>query len=228
MTALDPDLDHVLRLIDVEMRDVTRFHGFIFPGEPKSKTRARVTRNGVYTPSKPNETALAQFLRYSYRSAPFEGNVAVACVFYRPNSQRIDVDNMMKLVMDAATGICWADDDQVTFQVATAELDPQNPRTVIGMSDHQSTLRRGVDALTRHCAFCAEAFTVDHRSRTTRYCSPRCVGDMRRAPKLHPGQGKGPKGQPAGRCQDCGNELAKRSFLRCRECWKIARAKGIG
>ena len=226
---MNTDLDDMQRALDMlgAAGDTHRFQCLVFDGPPKSKTRPRVGKRGVYTPSQPNEEKLAWFLRSAHQGGPEKGNVAIACVFYRPNRQRIDADNMMKLVMDAATGILWDDDDQVTFQCAAVELDRDHPRTVIAYGPHESTLRRGVDAKTRRCPQCGADFTVDMVDRRATFCSSACKGESLKQDKHHPGQGRGRKGQPPKPCGDCGAPLSKRSYVRCRDCWKVARAQGI-
>ena len=117
-------------------------------GAPPSKSRPRFARSG-HAYSKPAdreaEKRTAAHLRAHIRE-PFPGNVGLACVFYRPNKQRIDTDNMLKHVCDSANGILWADDSQCTAIMGIAVLDADNPRTVVVVGEHVSTLKRGVNA----------------------------------------------------------------------------------
>lgn len=110
-------------------------------GKPERKERAR--RNSAtgrwYTPSKTRvaETAVAWQLK---TLRPYLRNVAVACVFYRPNRQPIDVDNLTKLVLDAGTKAgLWHDDRQVTAQLALLEYDPARPRTEVWFGEPKAT-----------------------------------------------------------------------------------------
>lgn len=90
---------------------------------PKSKGRPRVEvlPNGKRMTRNPEATqvyedALSWLIRAAC-PAPHplvpEADVAVMATFYLPTRRRIDVDNMGKALLDAATGILWADDSQV-------------------------------------------------------------------------------------------------------------------
>lgn len=130
---------------------------FVHEGAPASKARARwsgKTRRH-YTP---DETRTAQeALAWRFRSAmggrePFKGCIAVVAIFFRPNYQRIDVDNLMKLVMDAATQArVWVDDCYVTAQAAFVELDPFRPRTLVIFGPATSSLDRSFRFTCRRC-----------------------------------------------------------------------------
>jgi crossover junction endodeoxyribonuclease RusA len=200
-----------------------------FDGEPRSKTRHRLNpRGGVWTPSAPDEDALALMLRVVRGSAPpMRGPVALAAVFYRGNRQRRDTDNMVKLVLDAGTkAALWGDDSQVTAIVAIVEWDPDLPRSVIAWTEHVTSFPLEVPLAI--CPSCGREFRVlgddGHRRR---FCSTSCRGSSIRQEKRRPGQGRGPKGQPPTSCRDCGRPISKRSYVRCRECWRRARAEGI-
>lgn len=194
------------------------------PGPPKSKARPRLGKGGrFYTPSSTDEKAVALQFRRVFPE-PLQGNLAVGCIFYRHNRQRIDVDNMLKFIMDAANTIAFKDDSQVTAQFGIVEFDPDNPRTIFIVGRHGSTLSR--EPISRTCATCTSQFTVDCEARTQRYCSPTCRGAAIKQPKKRPGQGRGRKGQPPTLCSDCGTPVSKRSYVRCRPCWKTARSRG--
>lgn len=144
----------------------------VHEGEPASKARARVVRGHTYTPKRTvvAQDALAQSLA---GKAPFTGNVAVACVFRRSNRQRIDLDNLLKLVLDAATQArMWEDDSQVTALAAVLEHDPSGPRTVVAFGPHETSMRRGPDSLPR-CAACGKPFNSGGQA-NRRHCSRQC------------------------------------------------------
>lgn len=100
---------------------------FTAVGRPKSKERPRMnTLTGVaYTPSSTRE-ATKQFAA-QYDGPKFEGPVRVHLEFYKdrtevviteveretPSKLRGDIDNYMKLVLDALNGKAWDDDRQV-------------------------------------------------------------------------------------------------------------------
>lgn len=143
----------------------------VHSGNPASKARARIVRGHAYTPDK---TRVAQAsLAHRLRGVPtFNSNVAVSCVFHRSNRQRIDVDNLVKLVMDAATqASVWKDDSQVTALVAVLEHDTDHPRTVVAFADHDSTMLRGESAMAK-CEACGNPYHATGPGR--RFCSRAC------------------------------------------------------
>lgn len=81
-------------------------------------------------------------------------NLALVCIFYRPDRRVMDLDNLEKLVMDAGTRArVWFDDCQITAKIAAIELDPDRPRTVIGIAVTRSTLDRTIPPKRQATAF---------------------------------------------------------------------------
>lgn len=206
----------------------SEIHVLVVDGAPASKSRPRVVQGGrqVYDPSQPAQQLLADRLARHFQGATFDGNVALGAVFFRPNRQRIDVDNMFKLVLDAGTGAgIWADDSQVTAIMAAVEFDPDRPRTIIAIAPHRSTLDRRKPS--RICAACGSRFFLDWAGRGTQVCSPACRGTLLSREKKTILGGGGERERVEGRCQDCGRRVSKPSYIRCRDCWRVARAEGI-
>lgn len=149
-------------------------------GEPLAKVRARVTKNGAYTPKRHrvNAEMLAWEIRIACASRPFEGPIAVGMIFYRSNRQRIDVDNMVKQVLDAATGVAWRDDSQVMTIVAHKRFDRERPRTIISIRDDDaSNFETPVERLREAtCERCGATFRYMPfpSQRPQRYCSRTC------------------------------------------------------
>jgi Holliday junction resolvase RusA-like endonuclease len=222
---MNPDMDRLTDLlVAVGANASGRIDKVIVPGPPQATKRPRVGRSGVvYSPSSVDENALATWFLGIRR---YERNVALVAVFYRPNRQRIDVDNLLKFVMDAATkaGV-WKDDSQVTCVLGRVEFDADQPRTLIGFAEDTSSMTRAVP--TRLCGYCGKQFELEWAGAKDRFCSPRCRGRSLRQEKVHPGRGRGPKGQPPTACADCGRPLSKRSYIRCRSCWASARGLGV-
>lgn len=243
------DSEVALRLFQRLCPDSDELRMIVIPGEPKSKARPRFTRSGrtYHAPAdKAGEARTAAFMRSSVRS-PYTGNVALGCVFYRPNRQRIDVDNMLKHVCDAANGVLWVDDSQVTAVMGVAELDSDRPRTVIVIGRHVSTLSRGTDA-TVPCERCGGPISlVGGKTARRRFCSRACATGARTTntstpcaqcgnafiPTSHRQKLCSPacrtvyihdtrhqKGQPLSKCSSCGKTLTHRRGGRCRECWR--------
>jgi Holliday junction resolvase RusA-like endonuclease len=93
---------------------------FTVDGEPMVKARPRVTRTGhTYTP-KTTVDAEAK-VRGAFDAAGCEGfasAVGVEVAFFQGTRARKDIDNMVKLVLDALNGVAWADDVQVAVVLA--------------------------------------------------------------------------------------------------------------
>jgi Holliday junction resolvase RusA-like endonuclease len=226
----------------------------VIEGEPRSKARPRFTRSGRPYSDKAqvdNERYLANSFRDALNT-PFEGNVAVACLFYRSSRHRVDVDNLLKQIGDAATrsGVCWRDDAQVTAILGVLELDRDNPRTVVGLAEHQSSLDRGDQTQLSDCARCGKAFAwvpaPSHAPRRfcSRSCSSRSVGTDLSAlasclvcgkdfKRKMAGQKLCSKAcrlmalsdrpaRPKGICRICGTTTSRPEYRRCRRCWKAA------
>ncbi|HEX7124165.1 MAG TPA: RusA family crossover junction endodeoxyribonuclease [Thermodesulfobacteriota bacterium] len=100
-------------------------------GEPVPKGRPRLGLGRVYTPraTRLAEEAIGWNLKLAMRGGPFLGDVRVALRF-RETTRRADLDNLVKLVLDAANGVVWRDDRQVVALDA-AFVDDGEPRTEV-------------------------------------------------------------------------------------------------
>ena len=61
---------------------------------------------------------------------PLRGPVRVEVSVYRPQ-RRGDLDNTLKVILDALRGIAYGDDAQVIHLVARRNDDAENPRAVV-------------------------------------------------------------------------------------------------
>jgi Holliday junction resolvase RusA-like endonuclease len=246
------DLERALAIRKFMAPNAEELHCIVVDTEPKSKARPRFGRGGrVYSSaeSKQAETILAWHFRKSFKK-PLEGNVAIGAIFFRPNRQRIDTDNMLKNVLDAANGIVVQDDSQVTGLVGIKEFDAERPRVVVVVCPHETTFPHG--DRTTECRVCESTFTYKSNYATPpRACSPECAALWRKqALELatvpcancqrkfrrrtaaqrfcsnecrytDPARRK----HPIPHCQDCGKRLSKPGYGRCRECWRKSFAK---
>jgi Holliday junction resolvase RusA-like endonuclease len=252
MTTPTAEQDHArcIRLLGALCPDQDEYRVLTIAGEPRSKARPRFGGNGrVYTPRKQveAEALLGWHFRRAFRE-PLSGNLAVVCLFFRSTHGRVDVDNMLKHVMDAANTIVWHDDYQVTGMVGAVDLDRERPRTVIGIARHVSTMTRdGIPERT--CAHCGKAFAVQAHTSKQATCSRSCAvllrGGVRRAPRecaqcrvVFQPTGKGQEfcgnecrlaalharhATPDRRtCVDCGTRLPSATARRCRACWRAS------
>jgi Holliday junction resolvase RusA-like endonuclease len=219
------------------------------PGAPWSKSRPRFARGRTFASASDvdAERRTASYLKRAV-AEPMTGNVAIGCLFFRPNRQRIDADNLLKHVCDAANGTLWLDDSQCTGVMGLVELDVENPRTVVVIGRHSSTLARGTDASypcvicdgpillaggnrAKTCSLECQAIAKGYRSLAVPIPCAHCgvvfkrrvrtatlCSDSCRVEFLR--DRRRAAASPMSCCEDCGKELAHKRGGRCRDCWK--------
>lgn len=125
----------ILGMDDIEIISVS--------GNPLPKERPRKGKEKVYTPKKTIDAEKALAMHMRLQLSKREGNIGVVGMFYRSTAHVVDSDNLMKLLLDAGnrSGV-WDDDCQVTLQLGIVGLDRENPRTIIAIGSHRSTMPR--------------------------------------------------------------------------------------
>ena len=115
-------------------------------GEPKPKERPRFSGGRVLSSKaqKVDQKRLREALAPAFLKK-LDGTVAVACLFYRSTQRHVDIDNLIKQVFDAANGIIWHDDAQVTACIKTLEVDREHPRTVLGVVPYPCSVVRNLN-----------------------------------------------------------------------------------
>lgn len=108
---------------------------FVIPGNPKPKPRPRFRGRHTY-PLKDQviaekKVADAFLDEYPGWVPDGESSFSVVAGFYREDFRRADVDNLMKLVMDALNKVAWADDAQVVSMQAFVIRGQESPRTEV-------------------------------------------------------------------------------------------------
>lgn len=237
----------LLRAVDIEP---TTMQMLVVDGTPPSKARPRVTGKGhVYVPEPQRvaEEAMKWHLRTEFRT-PYTGNVALVARFFRPTMQRIDVDNLMKHLLDCANGIVVEDDSQITTLFGTVDLDRERPRTVIVVAPYENTaFVRGSVELT--CAGCGKTFSRRRSDNLTQrstagfavYCSPTCRPPRNKATVSCASCGREFERRLAAQrfcsptcrnqartihaatyCRSCGRKTSKPGYGLCRDCWRDA------
>jgi len=240
--------------------EVGRSWAIVHDGAPVSKSRARWSRKSgrFYTPGATvaAEDQLAQRFRDAMGGETIQGSVAIVATFFRPNYQRIDADNLMKLVMDSATkaGV-WVDDCYVVAQASFMEFDRDWPRTAIAWCETSTSFDR------RHgfiCTVCGGKFfrkSAATFSATPATCSAACRGILH---KIDRGEAKCPKcdvvfkrnsagqrycsvtcsnslprvrvpnanARPPSTCQKCGTRVSRREYTFCANCRQKGRPLG--
>lgn len=101
-------------------------------GKPVSKGRPRVTANGTFTPRETldHEQLVGQSVLFTHRPrVDDKSDFEVDVVFYMPTRRGVDIDNLVKTVLDGLNAVVWKDDRQVTRVTAeVVRVDPL-PRT---------------------------------------------------------------------------------------------------
>lgn len=108
------------------------------PGQPIPKGRPRFGRGRTFTDPRTvsAESAIAaEFhrtlgVRHTIET-PVTGKLNVRIRFFRKDFTRVDLDNLMKLPLDALNKLAWADDEQIVSLIGSKHHDADNPRTEI-------------------------------------------------------------------------------------------------
>lgn len=181
MTAVEADVrsdvDRMLSMFSaLDLGQSDSMEMITILGAPWSKSRPRFARNGHAYSKREDQDAeqrTAWHLKRVVRQ-PYLGNVGLACLFFRPNRQRIDADNLLKHVCDAGNGVLWLDDSQCTAIMGVVELDADKPRTVVAIGEHRSSLKRGINA-SIPCRVCGGPIYLDNvGGRPPKTCSVEC------------------------------------------------------
>lgn len=179
MSTIEAD-DPVTWHLEREVRLPSPLAQFVIPGDPQSKSRPRVTKHGTtYTPKGTVEAE--ERVAWTARAAGLRGPVdsdssfGLMAIFFTATWQRRDVDNMLKLVADALTGVAWKDDSQVTEMSARVMRAVPNPRTHVLI---YRTLLQRPDM--RPCRACGTSYRVYKSWGDRKYCSMACVAQAAR------------------------------------------------
>lgn len=176
-TKLAPDRESALAVFKPFGADPTFM---VIEGEPRSKARPRFSGGGSsYAADK--QDAHERLLKHYMRTLmlnPLRGNVAIACIFYRSSKHRVDVDNLLKQVFDAANGILWHDDMQVTACIGILKMDRTFPRTLVIVGRHlEPSLDRSNQDISAECKQCGKPFiwrTYARSKQVGKFCSVAC------------------------------------------------------
>lgn len=98
---------------------------------PLSTNRLFQGRHILTREARETKEALAREIWVEWRQKPIIGPVAVDIRLYWPDARRRDLDNALKLLLDAATGLLWTDDSQIEELRIRKGVDRANPRIEI-------------------------------------------------------------------------------------------------
>lgn len=151
----------------------------VIDGQPLPKERPRFSEGRAYTPPKTKD--IQEAIGYEVKTAmeretDEEHELAVDIGFFRKSRSRVDIDNLIKTVLDSCNGVVWRDDSQITQLTAHLSHWADQPRThlrvwVIGSRSVGTCVRCG-DPI-RMVVGSGE----DHRARRNpekRFCSEYC------------------------------------------------------
>jgi crossover junction endodeoxyribonuclease RusA len=107
----------------------------VIPGEPVGKGRPRLGKGRTYTPAQTEAAEVEVGWRTKLQlpsgyEVDDEHEFVLDARFELGNKRRRDVDNLVKLVMDALNEIVWKDDSQVVEVHAVLERGCRTPRTL--------------------------------------------------------------------------------------------------
>ena len=105
---------------------------FVFDLPPSANVYWRMGKGRIYVSDEAADYKedVAKMSRQQGLKEPLEGDVAVMFRFYRARRSG-DLDNKLKVLIDALKGIAYADDKQITELHAYRFDDPKNPRVEV-------------------------------------------------------------------------------------------------
>jgi crossover junction endodeoxyribonuclease RusA len=156
---------------------------FAVDGEPETKARARWNTAKGGRPFTPKQTKQAEerigwlFRRSAGSFIPDRvSGFGVFASFVAKLNQRRDVDNMLKLVMDALNGLAWVDDSQVTeISAKKRQSSGCDPRTYVVIYRTLSNPHPQAS-----CQGCGRLFDVYPSTKGRKFCSRTCSDQGRR------------------------------------------------
>ena len=67
-------------------------------------------------------------LMQQYKNKCSQDDFNIEIKYFFPDKRRRDIDNFLKLIFDAATGLIWEDDSQIQSMMLSKYIDKDNPR----------------------------------------------------------------------------------------------------
>jgi Holliday junction resolvase RusA-like endonuclease len=219
-----------------EMIDMEIVARLSIPGEPASKARPRFngqqSTTRAFTPAKTREAE--EIIGWHFRKAcpgwglpDPAGQYGVIAKFFAGNHQRRDVDNMIKLVLDAFNKVIWADDSQVSEVSGCVQRGVDEPSTeIIVYRTWKVVGTKGSPSHDCTCQRCGKVFRTyaswgDKKKFCSRSCGSATLWESRTKPC--PGCGKPFRESPGKPREFCSVGCRSRGTLvdlTCDECSK--------
>lgn len=197
-----------------EVQDLPLVARFTVDGEPMSKARARVVNGHAYTPER---TRVAEAgIQAAFKSTnpsrtphPLLSGTkyGVVALFFHQTRQRRDIDNMLKLILDALNGMAWTDDTQVVEISARKVLVPKGEaRTEVAIYEVEV-----FDPNVTTCELCHKPVKLfDSWPGRRRWCSAECMAVTMAAERV---------AKLRRNCERCGREFESADARYCsKEC----------
>lgn len=108
---------------------------FCLAWPPSANHMWKKARNGVLylTPEAVQYKKLAAYAYYNEHLPYLEGLIAVRMYIFRPDLRRRDIENFMKVPLDALKTVAFEDDSQIAELHVYRQLDRKNPRIEVAL-----------------------------------------------------------------------------------------------
>lgn len=116
----------------------------VLPYPPTSNHRLMAIRGRlVKSPAAREYAARVRWIALSQKATPLDGEVSVAVSAFRPRRSG-DLDNVLKIALDAVKGVAWHDDSQVVELHAYRFEDKADPRLVVVIEKAHQDAEAGI------------------------------------------------------------------------------------
>jgi len=106
-----------------------RIYRFDVKTEPLPQASFKIGRSTNYVIRKISEyKKLIACVVQQHIKEVTEKPVKMMVEFYRSDQRRVDLDNLLRPVLNALKGVVWKDDSQISEITAIKEIDKDNPR----------------------------------------------------------------------------------------------------
>jgi len=217
-------------------------------GEPLSAERVKFSKGSAYLPEKTRdyEDLIAWTVKGNYRGETTSSEIfGLRAIFCRSNRQRVDIDNLLKALMDGITKskVIWEDDSQlreISSSIFIADDKPRVEFIVYRCKDYNPRAT---------CLNCGKELLNSYPSKQTKYCSRVCWSVSRKRvarvceycgetfiiaeskAKGHPNrfcsrecllkflaEMRKKEGSDKWRCETCGAPVSRKEYKRCFSC----------
>jgi len=106
-----------------------RIYRFDVKTEPLPQASFKIGKSTTYVIRKISEyKKLSAFVVQQHIREVSEKPVKMMIEFYRSDQRRVDLDNLLRPILNALKGIVWKDDSQIHELTAIKDVDKDNPR----------------------------------------------------------------------------------------------------